>query len=97
MAERAENFGEKAEADLHLETKMARQALETYLQSPAPDYAAALRHLLALRPAIDSFFQSVMVMADDLPTRRRRLGLLEAVRQTFLRIADFSALPSAPG
>jgi glycyl-tRNA synthetase beta chain len=97
MAERAENFGEKAEADLHLETKMARQALETYLQSSAPDYAAALRHLLALRPAIDSFFQSVMVMADDVPTRRRRLGLLEAVRQTFLRIADFSALPSAPG
>ena len=97
LAERAENFGEKAEADLHLETKMARQALETYLQSATPDYAAALKHLLGLRPAIDSFFEAVMVMAEDAPTRRRRLGLLEAVRQTFLRIADFSALPSAPG
>jgi glycyl-tRNA synthetase beta chain len=97
LAERAENFGEKAEADLHLETKMARQAMETYLQSTTPDYAAALKHLLGLRPAIDSFFEAVMVMADDPPTRRRRLGLLEAVRQTFLRIADFSALPSAPG
>ncbi len=97
LAERAENFGEKAEADLHLETKMARQALETYLQSSTPDYATALKHLLALRPAIDFFFESVIVMADDRPTRRRRLGLLEAVRQTFLRIADFSALPSAPG
>ncbi len=97
LAERAENFGEKSEADLHLETKMARQAIETYLQSDSPDYAAALRHLLALRPAIDSFFEAVMVMTDDVTTRRRRLGLLEAVRQTFLRIADFSALPSAPG
>jgi glycyl-tRNA synthetase beta chain len=97
LAERAENFGEKVEADLHLETKMARQAMETYLQSATPDYAAALKHLLGLRPAIDSFFESVMVMAEDPPTRRRRLGLLEAVRQTFLRIADFSALPSAPG
>lgn len=97
MAERAENFGEKSEADLHLETKMARQAIETYLQSDSPDYAGILKHLLALRPAIDSFFEAVMVMTDDVTTRKRRLGLLEAVRQTFLRIADFSALPSAPG
>ena len=76
---------------------MARQALETYLQSPSPDYAAILRHLLGLKPSIDAFFEAVMVMTDDVPTRRRRLGLLEAVRQTFLRIADFSALPIATG
>jgi glycyl-tRNA synthetase beta subunit len=38
-----------------------------------------------------------MVMSDDIPTRRRRLSLLEAVRQTFTRIAEFSALPIAPG
>jgi glycyl-tRNA synthetase beta subunit len=38
-----------------------------------------------------------MVMVDDPIARKRRLGLLEAVRQTFLRIADFSLLPSAPG
>ena len=97
MAERAENFGDKVEADLHLETKMARQAMETYLQADNPDYGAALKHLLGLRPAIDSFFEGVMVMVDDATIRRRRLGLLDAVRQTFLRIADFSALPSAPG
>lgn len=97
MAERPENFGEKAEADLHLETKMARQAVETYLQSDAPDYGAVLKHLLGLRPAIDAFFDAVMVMADDPTARRRRLGLLDEVRQTFLRIADFSALPTAPG
>ena len=97
LAERPEAFGEKAEADLHLETKMARQAVETYLQSAQADYSAALRHLLGLRPAIDRFFEAVMVMVEDSTARRRRLGLLEEVRQTFLRIADFSALPSAPG
>ncbi len=97
LAERPEAFADRAEADLHLETKMARQAVETYLQAPQPDYAAALRHLLALRPAIDRFFDAVMVMVDDERARRRRLGLLEAVRQTFLRMADFSALPSPPG
>jgi glycyl-tRNA synthetase beta chain len=97
LAERAEAFGERAEADLHLETKMARQAVETYLQAPRPDYAAILRHLLGLRPAIDRFFEAVMVMVGEPETRKRRLGLLQAVSQTFLRIADFSALPSAPG
>ena len=97
LAERAEAFGERAEGDLHLETKMARQAVETYLRGARPDYGAVLRHLLGLRPSIDRFFDAVMVMVDEPGTRRRRLGLLEAVRQTFLRIADFSLLPSAPG
>jgi glycyl-tRNA synthetase beta chain len=97
LAERAENFGEKVEADLHLETKMARQAVETLLQGEAPDYSKALRILLALRTPIDGFFEGVMVMADDTVARRRRLGLLEEVRQAFLRIADFSVLPAAAG
>jgi glycyl-tRNA synthetase beta chain len=97
MAERAEAFVDRAEADLHLETKMARQAVETYLKGALPDYGAVLRHLLGLRPSIDRFFDAVMVMVDDPVARKRRLGLLEAVRQTFLRIADFSLLPSAPG
>lgn len=97
LAERAEAFGDRAEGDLHLETKMARQAVETYLQGSQPNYGAVLRHLLGLRPSIDRFFDAVMVMVDDPATRTRRLGLLEAVRQTFLRIADFSLLPSAPG
>jgi glycyl-tRNA synthetase beta chain len=97
LAERPEAFVDKAEADLHLETKMARQAVETYLQSPEPDYGALLRHLLGLKPSIDRFFEAVMVMAEDPATRRRRLTILEGVRQTFIRIAEFSALPSAPG
>ena len=92
MAERAENFGAKAEADLHLETKMARQAVETYLQASEPDYQAALGHLLGLRPAIDAFFEGVMVMDEDPATRKRRLGLLAAVSHTFLRIADLSTI-----
>ena len=97
LAERAENFGQKVEADLHLETKMARQAVETLLQGDEPHYDKALRILLGLRPSIDGFFDGVMVMDDDTVTRRRRLSLLEGVRQTFLRIADFSQLPAGAG
>ena len=97
LAERPEAFSDKAEADLHLETKMARQAVETLLLSPEPDYGALLRHLLGLKPSIDRFFEAVMVMDEDPATRKRRLAILEGVRQTFIRIAEFSALPSAPG
>lgn len=97
LAERAENFGEKVEADLHLETKMARQAIETHLQADAPDYAKTLRVLLGLRRAIDGFFDGVMVMTDDTVTRRRRLALLQEVRKTFLRIAEFAHLPTVAG
>ncbi len=97
LAERAENFGEKVEADLHLETKMARQSIETLLQADRPDYEKALKVLLGLRGVIDEFFDGVMVMVDDTVTRKRRLSLLEEVRQTFARIADFSALPTGAG
>ncbi len=97
LAEKAENFGERVEADLHLETKMARQAVETLLQGDEPDYGKALRILLGLRPSIDGFFDGVMIMIDDTVTRRRRLALLEEVRQTFLRIADFAQLPTGAG
>jgi glycyl-tRNA synthetase beta chain len=97
LAERAENFGEKVEADLHLETKMARQAVETLLQAETPDYGKALRLLLGLRGSIDEFFDGIMVMVDDTVTRRRRLALLEEVRQAFLRIADFGYLPAGAG
>jgi glycyl-tRNA synthetase beta chain len=97
LAEKAENFGERVEANLHLETKMARQAVETLLQGDGPDYAKALQILLGLRRSIDEFFDGVMVMVDDTVARKRRLALLEAVRQTFLRIADFSMLPTGAG
>jgi len=76
---------------------MARQAVETLLQGDEPDYGKALRILLGLRPSIDGFFDGVMVMVDDTVARRRRLMLLEGVREAFLRIADFSQLPAGAG
>jgi glycyl-tRNA synthetase beta chain len=57
------------------------------------DYAAALARLATLRPAVDAFFDGVMVNADDPALRRNRLALLAGVRQLFTRIADLSLLP----
>jgi glycyl-tRNA synthetase beta chain len=56
-------------------------------------YAPALRELATLRNAVDAFFDSVMVMTEDLPLRTNRLALLARLRTLFLGIADLSRLP----
>jgi glycyl-tRNA synthetase beta chain len=57
------------------------------------DYAAAFAKLATLRPAVDGFFDAVMVNAEDPDLRRNRLALLAQLRQQFTRIADLSCLP----
>src|SRR6187551_1580816 len=57
------------------------------------DYAAALTRLVGLRPAVDGFFDAVMVNAEDAQLRRNRLALLAELRRQFTRIADLSCLP----
>ncbi len=57
------------------------------------DYAAALARLATLRPAVDEFFDSVMVNDSDPALRRNRLALLAQLRGMFTRIADLSCLP----
>jgi glycyl-tRNA synthetase beta chain len=57
------------------------------------EYAKALARLATLRPAVDGFFDGVMVNADDPHLRRNRLALLSQLRQQFARIADLSILP----
>jgi glycyl-tRNA synthetase beta chain len=57
------------------------------------DYSAALTRLATLRPAVDGFFDGVMVNAEDPALRRNRLALLAQVRHQFSRIADLSLLP----
>jgi glycyl-tRNA synthetase beta chain len=59
----------------------------------ARDYAAALTIAAELRPAVDAFFEQVMVMAEDPAVRANRLCLLANLRQLFLAVADLSRLP----
>jgi len=56
------------------------------------DYARALKALAAAKPAVDRFFDDVMVMVDDAPLRANRLALLERVARTMNRVADISRL-----
>jgi len=56
------------------------------------DYQSALTRLAALREPVDSFFDNVMVNAEDEALRRNRLALLKQLNQLFLRVADISLL-----
>ncbi len=59
------------------------------------DYVAALRALASLRPAVDAFFDKVMVMVEDEDVRQNRLALLDDLRRRFLAIADIGLLQPA--
>jgi glycyl-tRNA synthetase beta chain len=54
------------------------------------DYDTILEVVSNLKPVVDTFFDEVMVMADDEKLRRRRLGLLAEVEKILLAVADFS-------
>ncbi|SPE44668.1 Glycine--tRNA ligase beta subunit [Candidatus Sulfotelmatobacter sp. SbA7] len=58
----------------------------------ARDYEGALLEIAKLRPAIDKFFDKVMVMVDDENLRANRLSLLQTVVKEFSTIADFSEI-----
>jgi glycyl-tRNA synthetase beta chain len=56
------------------------------------NYAAALEAIATLRPAVDAFFDKVMVMAPEPELRAARLALIQSVLDGFSGIADFSEI-----
>ncbi len=56
------------------------------------DYSGYLKAFAVLKPPVDAFFDSVMVMAEDPATRRNRLALLAELRDAMNRVADISKL-----
>ena len=56
------------------------------------DYTAVLDKLANLRAPVDSFFDNVMVNAEDLALRQNRLAILNTLQDLFLQVADISVL-----
>jgi glycyl-tRNA synthetase beta chain len=67
----------------------------------ARDYATVLRAVASLKPAVDRFFDEVLVMAEDPAVRANRLGLMKRVADLFADVADFrkiqAELPPSAG
>ena len=56
------------------------------------DFSGAMRELAQLRPAVDAFFEAILVNAEDAAARKNRLALLAAFRDATRTVADFSAI-----
>jgi glycyl-tRNA synthetase beta chain len=56
------------------------------------DYTEALTLIATLRPAVDAFFDKVMVLDPDPTIRGANLGLIDEVLRGFSGIADFSEI-----
>ncbi len=56
------------------------------------DFAAAMRAMATLRPAVDAFFDRVKVNDDDASLRENRLRLLNEIRAATRAVADFSRI-----
>ena len=56
------------------------------------DHAASLQALAALKAPVDTFFDQVMVNADDPALKANRLGLLATLHEAMNRVADLSRL-----
>jgi glycyl-tRNA synthetase beta chain len=72
-------------------------ALQAVSRSAKPlfdsgDFAGYLKTFASLKNPVDSFFDAVMVMADDRKLRENRLALLTDMRKAMNRFADISKL-----
>ncbi|KLT72791.1 glycyl-tRNA synthetase subunit beta [Neisseria arctica] len=103
---RVQNLLKKADAELGLPDPALFQqeeekALFTAAQNLAPkiesalaaqDFQTALSELAAIKPQVDTFFDGVMVMADDASIKQNRLNLLNSLAEQLNAVADISQL-----
>jgi len=94
-------FGAKADFDPNLLAENEEKALlaavedvaaQTRTLASADDYAGLLRLIVGLKPAIDTFFDRVLVDAPDPKLKTNRLALLTRIADLFALIADFSKI-----
>jgi len=83
-------FREEAEKNLGILIPEAASAVDKFRQ--AKDYSRALVEISRIRPAVDAFFDKVMVMVEDEQLRANRLALLHTLLAEFSTIADFSEI-----
>lgn len=83
------NFAEKEEEALYKALEKEESTLpETSHLTPD----ILLNAFLPMIPAVNTFFDKVLVMADDKALRENRLGLLQRISALANGVADFSKL-----
>jgi glycyl-tRNA synthetase beta chain len=83
-------FREEAEKTLGTQIPEIAKAVAHFGQER--EYSRALTEISRIRPAVDAFFDKVMVMVEDERLRANRLALLRTLLKEFSTIADFSEI-----
>jgi len=78
-------FGEDAEISLY-------NAYEKVINQDYPDYKTKLEALFGLKRELDSYFDDVMVNAEDEALRKNRLNMIGSIYKTFRDIADIKEI-----
>jgi glycyl-tRNA synthetase beta chain len=81
---------EPAEAGLAHALEQSKEKVREALE--AENFLAAYAVLAELRPAVDAFFDAVLVMHRDERIRDNRLALLRSLHELFAPLADFGKL-----
>ncbi|UCD19414.1 MAG: glycine--tRNA ligase subunit beta [candidate division WOR-3 bacterium] len=81
---------EPAEKALVQVREKVKPNLEAMIETK--NYAEVLKMLLEMRPAIDKFFDDVLVMCDDEKLRANRLAIVSSINGLFSQFADFSQI-----
>jgi glycyl-tRNA synthetase beta chain len=79
-------------AEKQLAAQVPQTAKTVAQLSGQRNYEQAVVEVSRLRPAIDHFFDQVMVMVEDERVRANRLALLQTLLREFSTIADFSEI-----
>lgn len=83
-------FEKQQEKELYDQLNHIKDRFETAVKEK--DYTSAINHLLSIKPYIDNFFDSVMVMTGDENLRNNRLALLSQINTMFKQLADFTKI-----
>jgi glycyl-tRNA synthetase beta chain len=85
-----ELFENQAERHLYSTAREAGSKVQSLKREGK--YQEALEVIAGLRPAVDEFFDGVMVMAENEAVRANRLTLLAELLREFTTVADFSEI-----
>lgn len=82
----------EADAERELAEALNQARADTAQALDAADYAAVLERLAQLQAPVDSFFENVLVNADNAAVRANRLALLAQLKAQFATVADIALL-----
>jgi len=83
-----DHFVEKAERELYATFTIINENVGPMVAKG--DYLQAQKIIFRLQPVLNTFFEKVMVMAEEAKLRKNRLALLHTIQKMLLQIADYA-------